>query len=193
MRALVLVSFLFLGCATVSSNAEKLPTVSQVELPSYLGLWYEILRLPNSFQDEIRNDGTGFSSCFNTTAEYGLLKDGRISVKNTCYRQKGSEVKVEEARAKARATDKTNSKLKVNFTGYPILERLGIGDGDYWILELGPKDSDGRYSYSLVGEPSRKFMWILSRVPTMDQSSVDEILKTAKRLGFATEDVVYSR
>lgn len=195
MRALSLVLFFMLSVLSSSSTfaAAPLPTVAKVDLNSFLGQWYEILRLPNKFQDEIVDDGTGFSACFNTTAEYGIRTDGRISVKNTCYRSKGSVVRVEVAEAKARATDETNSKLKVNFTGNPILERLGIGDGDYWILSLGPKNSDGKYSYVLVGEPSRKHLWVLSRIPNKEEEMIDKLLDKAERLGFDIDDVVYSR
>lgn len=172
--------------------AANLPTVSYVELESYLGSWNEVFRLPNSFQDNKLVGGYG--ACFNTTTVYSPLKDGRVDVVNTCYRSNGSKVKVEVAQAKARAVKGSgNSKLKVNFTGIPLLEHLGIGDGDYWIIDLGPKNSQGLYSYALVGAPSFKFLWLLSRDSVTSEAVVNKALAKAERLGFDTSKVRFSR
>lgn len=185
--------FLLMGVGTcIPTSAAELPTMSQVQLDRYIGIWYEIARLPNAFQDDIKNDGSGYSQCLNTTAEYTPTDSQKMTIVNTCYRQKGSEVRVEEAHGRARATDASFSKLKVNFTGNPILEALGIGDGDYWILDLGPVD-DGLYSYALVGTPSLNHLWVLSRSLNLDQETVKRLLRKAKHLGFPTENIIYSR
>lgn len=122
-----------------------------VDLNSYIGLWMEVARIPNDFQDDIVNDGSGFSACRNVTAEYGIPADGRIGVVNSCQRVNEDGVEMREiANGKARAVLERsgNAKLKVNFTGNPDLERRGIGDGDYWIMELGPVGVDGLYTYA---------------------------------------------
>ena len=187
--ALVLAAFIGLS---VGPKVMALPTVEHVELTSYLGLWYEVFRLPNDFQDDTKKEG--FGACFNTTAEYGQMEDGRISVLNTCNRSNGQKVIAEQATGKARVVDEeTNAKLKVNFTGNPILERLGIGDGDYWILHLGQINDEGLYSYSLVGVPALDHLWFLSRIPSPDQATVSEALAKARTLGFDTSKVKFSR
>ncbi len=161
---------------------QPIPTVSNVDLNSYLGLWYEILRIENDFQDNEPSIGEG--PCFNTRAEYSLLPKGKIGVKNTCVRKSGIEV----AKAKARVVHgSNNSKLKVNFTGVPILEWLGIGNGDYWILALGEKTSDGFYSWALVGAPKLDYGWILSRTPNMAESDIESALNVAAAVGYDTE------
>lgn len=152
----------FTACAANSSSTVR--TVSYVDIPSYMGTWYEITKFPNSFQKK----------CLATKAEYQLRKDGKVAVKNTCKQRKGENT----ANAIARIADKTtNAKLKVSFV--PFLNRFGLFAGDYWILDLAPD-----YSYVLVGSPSREFLWILSRSPKLDQNIIESLKDVALREGF---------
>jgi apolipoprotein D and lipocalin family protein len=128
-----------------------LRTVDHVDLERYLGKWYEIASYPQSFQE----------GCSETTAEYSLAKGGTIIVENRC-RRRG---KIDVAKGRARVVDKTsNAKLEVSFFR-PVW-------GDYWIIDLG---SD--YEYAVVGHPSRDYLWILSRTPTVDPAAYSGILK----------------
>ncbi len=158
---------------------EPIPTVDYVDLVSYIGLWHEVRRIENEFQDNEPSPGEG--PCVNTTAEYSFLPKGKIQVKNTCYRQSGAEV----AKAKGRVVHgSNNAKLKVNFTGIRLLEWLGIGDGDYWILALGEKNAANLYSWVLVGSPDLQYGWILSRTPALAESEIEKALGVADELGF---------
>ncbi len=181
MKTLVTSLILLASIASLAVEAESypdMPTVPSVELDSYLGLWYEIRRVENNFQDnKKKTEGV----CYNTTAEYSLLPEGKIQVKNTCYRKTKSEI----AKAKARIVKgSNNAKLKVNFTGIGFLEWLRIGDGDYWILDLGPINESGQYSWALVGEKKRKFGWILSRTPELAEEDLSSAIETAASLGY---------
>jgi apolipoprotein D and lipocalin family protein len=152
----------FTACAANSSSTVR--TVNYVDIPSYMGTWYEITKFPNSFQKK----------CLATKAEYRLRKDGKVAVKNTCKQRKGENT----ANGIARIADKTtNAKLKVSFV--PFLNRFGLFAGDYWILDLAPD-----YSYVLVGSPSREFLWILSRSPKLDQNIIESLKDVALREGF---------
>lgn len=160
-------------------NKVEIPTVDHVDLESYIGLWYEIRRIENEFQDNEPKPGDGV--CFNVTAEYGILPKNKIKVKNMCYRQS----RVEVARAKARAVrGSNNAKLKVNFTGIPLLEWLGIGNGDYWILALGEKNSENLYSWALVGSPGLDYAWILSRKENLEECEIERALRVAESVGY---------
>lgn len=161
---LILCAFLFTTVACASNSTEPVRTVGSVDVPSYMGKWYEITRFPNSFQKK----------CLATTAEYKLRQDGKVAVKNTCKTANGLKV----ANAIARIADKkTNAKLKVSFV--PFFNRFGWFAGDYWILDLAAD-----YSYVLVGAPDRNFLWILSRTPTLDANIVEALKTTAQREGF---------
>ena len=135
-----------------------LEVVPKVELQKYLGKWYEIARLPAKFQE----------GCSQTTATYSLSKDGNITVLNECIRNG----KVRKAKGKAKVVDKTTgAKLKVTFF-WPFY-------GDYWIIKLG-----NDYDYAVVGTPNRKYLWLLSRKPTMDENLFSEIVEFVKSKGF---------
>ena len=104
--SLILVIFC-LGFVTAgaSHEAQDPPrTVSSVDLDRYTGLWYEIAKIPNSFQKKCVSG---------TTAEYSLAEDERIRVVNTCVKSDGS---LNEAEGVARIADpQTNAKLEVSF------------------------------------------------------------------------------
>jgi apolipoprotein D and lipocalin family protein len=159
------------------------PTVNSVDLNAYVGEWYEQRRLSNSFQDNLPLAGYGV--CQNTKATYVVLGKDKLSVTNTCYRFDDSGKSQEEtAHAKARVVaGSNNAKLKVNFTGIALLEFLGIGDGDYWILDLGPV-VDGKYAWVLVGHPDLKFGWVLARDRQLTESKVEKIVEKAVSFGY---------
>jgi apolipoprotein D and lipocalin family protein len=140
----------------------ELQVVNKVDLNKYVGLWYEIAKIPNWFQKKCTA---------NTTAEYTLREDGRIKVVNSCMESDGS-LNVAEGIAKV-ADNKTNAKLEVSF-----VRILGINLfwGDYWIIGLGDN-----YDYALIGSPDRKYGWILSRtkkLPPDKMNLISDILKS---------------
>lgn len=145
---------------TGSAHNGPLKTLALVDLQRYAGTWYEIARYPNRFQRECNSD---------TTAVYTLRRDGKIQVVNSCRRADG---KIKTARGTAKRADKnTNAKLKVTFF-WPFY-------GDYWIIGLG---SD--YRYAIVGEPKRKYLWILSRTPEMAAQDYAEALEQVRMAGY---------
>ncbi len=143
------------------SKAKPLETVPSVDLDQYVGVWYEIARLPFSKQE----------GCFGSTATYSLQDDGNIGVINRCFDKsfEGEERKVEGV---ARVVDsKTNSKLEVQFF-WPFW-------GDYWIISL-----DEDYQYAVVGEPRRRYLWVLSRTPELESTIYDALLESAEGKGY---------
>lgn len=139
----------------------ELKTVEHVDVERYMGTWYEIAKFPQRFENGL----------VGVTATYTLLPNGKVRVLNSGH--EGSfGGKLRTARGKAWIIDaKTNAKLKVSFF-WPFA-------GNYWILELG-KD----YEYAVVGDPSRKYLWILSRTPQMDGTDYDGLLKRLQDMGF---------
>lgn len=165
LMSLVFVMFAFLaGFALVAPSraADKpLETVASVDLDRYLGRWYEIASYPAWFQ----------KNCTAVTADYSLREDGRIRVVNSC-RKKTLDGKAKQSTGKAKVVDTvTNAKLKVSFFG-PFW-------GDYWIIDLDPE-----YRWAVVGVPSRKYLWILSRTPQMDDEIYDGITARLRDQGY---------
>ncbi len=150
--------------------AAPMPTRDWVDLARYGGRWYEIARLPNRFQEQCAGD---------VSATYTLRADGRVTVVNECRRRDG---RTSRAEGVARRADEKGpaSRLKVRFAP-AFLSALPFVWGDYWILEL-----DRDYRHALVGDPSRKYLWILSRSPEMEAGEYELLAGAAGRLGFDT-------
>ncbi|UDM39159.1 lipocalin family protein [Acinetobacter haemolyticus] len=166
-----------LGMATMAyAQTKPLQTVEKLELDKYLGVWYEVARKPLYFQNKCDRD---------VTATYTLNENGNVVVDNRCYTKEGNltqsigEAFIENA--------PFNSKLKVSFLPEAI-RWLPFGRGDYWVLKL-----DENYQTVLVGEPRRKYMWVLSRTPQPDQAVVNEYLEYAKSLGYDLGDVIHTK
>jgi apolipoprotein D and lipocalin family protein len=150
---------------------EPLETVDQVDLTRYKGKWFEIARLPLTWENKCASD---------VTATYTPLSNGKIEVLNSCKRSDGS-VTLSKGTAKlASKNDRSNSKLKVIFF-WPF-------SGDYWILDLDPE-----YRWALVGNPSRKNLWILSRTPNLDHETIDALLAKGNALGFDISKIIMTK
>ena len=146
----LLVTTISIGAA---DDKQPLRTVPQVDLNRYLGNWYEIASYPAWFQ----------KGCTGSTAEYRLMDDGRIRVVNRCFKS-SLDGPLKASKGKAEVVDTTtNAKLKVWFF-WPF-------KGDYWIIDL-----DADYQWAVVGVPSRKYLWVLSRTPQMDERVYQGIL-----------------
>ncbi|MBW3127807.1 lipocalin family protein [Hymenobacter profundi] len=153
-----------------SRRHAPLPTVPYVDLPRYAGKWYEIARLPASFEKD----------CTSVTAQYTIRPDGDVTVVNTCHKHTPMG-KVKKAEGLATVADPTtNAKLKVQFF-WPF-------KGDYWILAL---DSD--YRYAMVGEPSRENLWLLSRTPQLPVIVQNELVQRGQELGFPVEKLIFTQ
>jgi apolipoprotein D and lipocalin family protein len=157
----------------VFAGKAPLPTVDNVDLERYLGTWYEISSFPQKFQ----------KGCTATEATYSLRRDGDIKVSNSC-RLITPDGKLKKSIGRAWITNKnTNAKLKVQF----FLKRFRIPffSGNYWILDL-----DKNYESVLIGDPTRQYLWILSRRPILNQDRYDELVERAKELNFDTSKLV---
>jgi apolipoprotein D and lipocalin family protein len=170
MKTLGLFVVLFISvCLCACATRPPLATVPFVDLDRYSGRWHEIAKYPNWFQ---RACAAG------ATADYSALPDGSIKVVNSCPRKNGS-LKTVVGRATV-VPRSGNARLKVRFFG-PFA-------GDYWIIGVDEK----RYSWALVGHPSRRFLWILSRQPKMPQALYRQIIGIAVEKGYNAERIVPS-
>ncbi len=164
---------------TVTVNVQEtakpqLTVVPEVDLQRYMGTWYEIARLPNSFQKHCVGD---------VRATYTLLDDGTITVVNRCRKEDGT-ISEAEGRAKPADADGPKTKLKVRFAP-AFLSFLPFVWGDYWIILLAPD-----YSYAVIGEPDREYLWILSRSPAMEENTLQEILAEVEHGGYDLTDLI---
>lgn len=147
--------------------ATPLETVPFVDLGRYTGVWYDVAHLPHKPQRK----------CTNTTATYTLRADNRIAVQNRCT----VDGREKRGNGKARVVDAgSNARLEVRF--------FWLFGGDYQVIAL-----DDDYRYAMVGTASRRFLWILSREPLLDEPVRARLLARAASLGFDVERIEYTR
>lgn len=165
-RAIVLGASLMLAACNPtqpSGNADVPQPAKPVELSRYVGRWHEQARYEASFQ----------KGCEAVTADYAAKPDGSIAVVNSC-REGSVSGPLRTAEATAKVVDgSNNAKLKVSF--FPPFE------GDYWVL-----DRAADYSWSIVGEPSGQYLWILTRSPRITDREYARLVTRAAALGYDT-------
>lgn len=158
------------------AQTEPLQAVEKIELNKYLGTWHEVARKPLYFQRKCDS---------NVTANYSLNKNGNIKVDNSCYTKDG---KFKQTIGEGFVQNApSNSKLKVSFLP-KIIRWLPVGRGDYWVLKI-----DENYETVLVGEPDKKYMWILSRSQQPQPEVVQEYLNYAESLGYDLSDLIKTK
>lgn len=149
--------------------------VERVELDKYLGIWYEIARKPVMWKNKCTHD---------VTVIYTLNENGHLNIESRCYGKNGRLYKTEgEAFIQ---NEPYNSKLKLSFLPEAV-RWLPVGRGDYWILKVDPK-----YGVVLIGEPKRKFLWILARDPHLKSPHIQQYLHYAKSLGYDLSDIIFN-
>ena len=154
------------GCSV--KHQEALATVSYLSLEAYMGAWYEIARYENRFE----------KGCVGARAEY-RIEETLLHVTNRCFDEKGNEIR--QAKGKAYVLENSgNAKLKVSFF-WPFY-------GDYWVLMLADD-----YRYAVVGEPSREYLWILSRTKVLSEEDLKAIKTQLPSLGYDASKLYFTR
>ena len=168
---------LLLGLALLASQAiaetPALTTIAALDVPRYMGTWYEIARTPNWFQKKCVGQ---------SRADYQLQGDGSVQVINRCPLASGE---MNEAIGQARQLGgPTSPKLEVRFAP-AWLSFIPAVWGDYWVVDI-----DEAYQWVIVSEPSRKYLWLLARQPRLAADLRQQLLQRLERLGFSTAQLL---
>lgn len=143
-----------------------------LDVPSYMGTWYQVAWYPNWFQRKCVSD---------TQASYRLLPEGQVEVLNRCRIEGGG---TDGVLGVARPVGKIDgdkllpAQLEVSFLP-TWLRWLPIGWGSYWVVHLA---EDGRYA--IVSEASREYLWVLARSPLWSAEDQAEVREVMQKLGF---------
>jgi apolipoprotein D and lipocalin family protein len=159
-----------LVAASPGTRGAALPNqpVRTLDLQRYSGRWYEIAHLPNYFQHK----------CLDAVvATYTPNPDGAIHVHNTC-RTSGGMTSVDGV---ARTIPDQPAVIKLRFVP-AWLTWLPQAWTEYWVIEV-----DADYRWAMVGSPSRKYLWILSRQREMPHQLFDALKQRARLRGYAVE------
>ena len=164
-KLLTLSSLLLLvSCSGVPKNVEP---INSFELSRYLGTWYEIARLDHRFE-------RGLSA---VTAEYSLRDDGKVRVKNQGFNTEKNEWTDAIGKAKFKTTDDV---------GHLLVSFFGPFYASYVIFEL-----DDDYQYAFISGNTTKYLWLLSRTPTVDEALIERFTARASALGFDTSSLIF--
>ncbi|HDS1738150.1 MULTISPECIES: lipocalin family protein [Pseudomonas] len=162
------------GCATSGSDALAPNTAGPVNLKRYQGKWYELARLPMYFQRD----------CAQSEAHYNAKPDGTLGVLNRCRMLDGEWIRAEGS-ARPQEVGHTD-KLWVEFDNWFTRLAPGVAKGEYWVLYV-----DSRYRTALVGSPDRKYLWILSRTPSLPAWERENLLAKARQQGYDTNRLIW--
>jgi apolipoprotein D and lipocalin family protein len=146
---------------------QAVKTIATLDVPRYLGTWYEIAKFPNWFQKKCAS---------NTKAVYSAKPDGNLRVLNSCKTAAGE---TSEAEGLARQIGSQDSpKLEVRFAP-EWLSFLPLVWGDYWVIDI-----DSQYQLAAVSDPRREYLWVLSRAPQLDPKVYTDLLQRLKQQQF---------
>lgn len=167
-----LIKFAFLSLFLLFTSCVVLPEgikpVEDFDFNRYLGRWYEIARLDHPFE-------RGLSKVY---AEYSLRDDGGIKVINRGWDVNKKQWKEVEGRAYF---------VKSNNLAYLKVSFFRPFYSSYIVIKLDKEN----YQYALVTSSSKKYLWILSRTPEINKNVLDELIKTAKDLGFEVDKLIF--
>ena len=153
--------------AIAQQSDQAVKTVASLDVPRYLGTWYEIAKFPNWFQKKCVS---------NTKAVYTAKPDGNLRVLNSCKTAGGETSEAEGLARQIGAKD--SPKLEVRFAP-EWLSFLPLVWGDYWVIDL-----DSQYQVAAVSDPRREYLWVLSRTPQMDPKVYADLLQRLKQQQF---------
>ena len=166
LRFLALCALTSMNATASAQSAGLLQPIPRLDVQRYLGRWYEIAKFPNWFQRKCVAD---------TVAEYSLQPEGGLRVVNQCRLESG---RMDEAIGAARQIGGDSSaRLEVRFAP-AWLSFLPFVWGNYWVVDL-----DDAYQLAAVSEPSREYLWILSRSPVVDESRYAALLGRLTAMG----------
>ncbi|MGH7439520.1 MAG: lipocalin family protein, partial [Polyangiaceae bacterium] len=169
LRSLALASAVAASAAVAGCGQEPLDVAPDVDLGKFQGKWYEIARLPRATQTD----------CYGTTAFYTQGSGSSdLQLVNQCNVGKNDGPLSTVSMSATVPDAKVPAKLALNVGGYT---------GDYWILDVGP-----HYEYAVVGHPSRLYLWILSRTPTLDTTTTSALVAKAQDNHFDTSQLLYT-
>jgi lipocalin len=102
------------------------------------------------------------------------MPDGKIVVENSGIDSRSGKRKVALGKAKAGSR---SGQLRVSFFWFFY--------SDYNVLAI-----DDDYQWVLVGSKSPKYLWILSRTPTLPVATMNHILDIASSRGYDTSKLI---
>lgn len=157
------------------SLSNAINPVSEFDINSYLGHWYQIYT--NSF-----NEITFENSAYCATADYGVNRNGTLSVLNKARigSVTGHPYSISGWGKKA-INANYQGELSVSLQGAPLM-------APYWIYSLSSINTDNKlYDYAIVSDPFQFTLFVLARnVTNFYNQYNDEVLEYLQINGWNT-------
>ena len=163
----IVMAALLLSVSACKAQSINSTTIDNLDLKRYMGRWYEIARYDHRFERNMER----------CEAYYTLESDGTIMVRNSGIDTKTGLLRITDGKAKL---GKRPGQLRVSFFAFFY--------SDYNILALGED-----YDWALIGSKSPKYLWILSRTPSLPEPTIEHILAIARERGYNTDNLVWVR
>lgn len=170
MKILLIVLFILSGCSTTKDPGQK--TVEHVDVDRFMGNWFEIARFETPLQSE----------CGAAKITYKRENKSEIEILHACHEKESG--KTTHARGIAEIDNtKTNAKWKVSYM--PLFKEWHLFSGSLWIVGLDPD-----YQYAILGHPTHKHLWIISRKAEISPEKYAELVDLARLQGYRTKELV---
>lgn len=161
----IFIAAILLSVSACKAQSINTTTVDNLDLKRYMGRWYELARFDHRFERNMER----------CEAFYTLEPDGKIAVRNSGIDAKTGMLRITDGKAKL---GKKPGQLRVSFFLFFY--------SDYNILALGED-----YDWALIGSKSPKYLWILSRTPSLPESTLEYILSEADARGYDTDGLIW--
>lgn len=157
--------------------ARSVEAVPWLDLDRFLGHWHAVAWLPLPFQRRCAGE---------LTLEYAPRDDGLIVLHGSCRTADG---RVSETHGVVRQPVPLREPAKLQVRFAPAwLDRLRFVWNEHWVVGLDPD-----YRWAMVGEPRRRYLWILGREARMDYHLFEELKGIARRMGYDLAPLLVSR
>ena len=159
----IMFTMIYLCCNNKTSLNELkiMNTVDYVDLEKYMGDWYVIANIPTFIE----------KNATNAIESYRLAKNGTIKTTFTFYKDSPDGKKVIYHPTGFVYNKETNAEWRMQFLWPFKLPFLII-------------DLDEDYSYTVIGYPSMKYVWVMSRDPKMKEGLYQKILGNLSDIGY---------
>jgi len=149
-------------------NAQSLKPVADVNAKKFSGLWYEIARTYNSYQEK----------CVASSVEYKLVEPLEYKVFNRCFDTVIGGELIEYTGSAEPAEGKSMSSIDMTY--------FWIFTKNYNVYYL-----EDDYSYAVVADEDFEQVWIMSRKPKMPQEKLSQIVSYLSR-AMNTKEFIYT-
>lgn len=157
---LIALSTLLVGC----QGGDEMEAVRDLDLERFMGDWHVIGNIPTFIEKNTSNN----------LESYRLRDDGNVDITFTVTTEEGER---KAYNAKGFVLDQEQpSRWRVQFF-WPV-------KFPFYVIEL-----DEAYSYTVIGLPSRKYVWIMAREPQMAPELYQDILARLSDIGYNVEDI----